>query len=101
MFLKISQTSQAPLFNKVVVLRACNFVKETPTQMLSCEICEIFKNSYFEEHLWTTASKLILKGTQTQMFSCEFCELFENTYFKGQLWTAEKNKNTGEEVSLW
>ena len=21
-----------------------------------CEFCEIFKNTYFEEHLWTTAS---------------------------------------------
>ena len=33
--------------------------------MLSCEICKIFKNNYFEEHLRTTASngsiKLILK----------------------------------------
>ena len=25
--------------------------------MLPCEICEIFKNTYFEEHLRTTASK--------------------------------------------
>ena len=33
--------------------------------MLSCEICKIFKNNYFEEHLRTTAFngsiKLILK----------------------------------------
>ena len=29
--------------------------------MLSCEICEIFKNIYFEEHLWMAASKLNLK----------------------------------------
>ena len=28
--------------------------------MFSCEICEIFKNTYFEEHLWTTASKKYL-----------------------------------------
>ena len=25
-------------------------------QMLSCKICEIFKNIFFTEHLWTTAS---------------------------------------------
>ena len=25
--------------------------------MFSCEKCEIFKNTYFEEHLWTTASE--------------------------------------------
>ena len=24
--------------------------------MFSCEICEVFKNTYFEEQLWTTAS---------------------------------------------
>ena len=28
--------------------------------MLSCEFCEIFKNTFFTEHLWTSAS-LILK----------------------------------------
>ena len=27
--------------------------------MLSCEICEVFKNTYFEEHLGTTASEFI------------------------------------------
>ena len=30
--------------------------KETPTQVFSCETCEIFKNTYFEEHLGTTTS---------------------------------------------
>ena len=29
--------------------------------MLSCKICEIFKNSYFEKHLWKAASKLYLE----------------------------------------
>ena len=24
----------------------------TPTQLFSCEICEIFKNSFFAEHFW-------------------------------------------------
>ena len=31
-------------------------LKKAPTQLLSCEYCEIFKNTYFEEHLQTTAS---------------------------------------------
>ena len=26
--------------------------KETPTQVFSCEYCEVFKNSFFIEHLW-------------------------------------------------
>ena len=30
--------------------------KETPAQVFSCEFCEISKNSFFTEHLWTTAS---------------------------------------------
>ena len=26
--------------------------KETLTQVLSCEFCEIFKNNFFIEHIW-------------------------------------------------
>ena len=44
------------LFNKVAANQVCHFTKKTPTQMFSCEICEIFKNTYFEEHLPTDAS---------------------------------------------
>ena len=46
---------QSLFFNK-----ACNFIKkETLTQVFSCEFCEISKNTFFTEHLWTTASKQI------------------------------------------
>ena len=35
-----------------------NFVKkETLTEEFSCEFCEIFKNIFFTEHLWTNASR--------------------------------------------
>ena len=35
-------------FNNVADMTACNFIKtETPTQVFSCEYCEIFKNSFF------------------------------------------------------
>ena len=30
-------------------------LKETPARVLPCEICTIFENTYFEEHLRTTA----------------------------------------------
>ena len=30
--------------------------KETLAQVFSCEFCEISKNTFFPEHLWTTAS---------------------------------------------
>ena len=33
------------------------FNKEIPTQVLPCEYCEIFKNTYFEKRLRTSASK--------------------------------------------
>ena len=35
------------------------YQKETPTQMLSSEYCEIFQNTYFEEHLPTAASDFL------------------------------------------
>ena len=33
------------------------YQKDTPTQLFSCEICPIFKNTYFEENLQTTVYK--------------------------------------------
>ena len=42
--------------------------------MFSCEFCEISKNAFFTEHLWTTASEfvtemLIFQSSRSQMFS--------------------------------
>ena len=43
-------------FNKVTS-QACNFIKkDTSTQVFSCEFCEIFKKTFFTEHLQSTAS---------------------------------------------
>ena len=33
--------------------------KESPTWLFSCDYCEIFKKTYFEERLWTDASVLL------------------------------------------
>ena len=61
-FLKISQNSQENTLVGVSFLiklqvSACNFIKkETVAQVFSCEIYEIFKNTFLTEHLWTTAS---------------------------------------------
>ena len=49
--------------------------------MFSCEIYKLFKNNYFEEHLWTSASKYYLKRDSNSGASSEFCKLFKNTYF--------------------
>ena len=36
---------------------ACNFTKkETLEHVFSCEFCEIFKNTFLTERLWTTSS---------------------------------------------
>ena len=48
---------QSLFFNKVADLwpEVCNFIKkETLAQVFSCEFCEISKNTFFTEHLWTT-----------------------------------------------
>ena len=42
-----------PLFDKVSGLKGCIFIqKETQTQLLFCEYCEIFKSSFFIEDLF-------------------------------------------------
>ena len=41
-------------------VQACNFIKkETLAQVFSCEFCEISKNIFFAEHIWTTASNKV------------------------------------------
>ena len=44
-----------PFFNKVAGVAWNSINKETLAQVFSCEFCEIFKNTYFTEHLRTTA----------------------------------------------
>ena len=60
-FLEISQNSQE---------NTCNFIKiEFLAQVLSFEFCEISKNTFFTEHLWTTASNdWRLKTTRQVLF---------------------------------
>ena len=42
---------------------ARNFVKkETLTQEFSCEFCQIFENTFFTEHLWTTDKISVLSS---------------------------------------
>ena len=45
---------------------AYNFIKkESLVQMFSCEFYEIFKNIFFTEHIWTSASAHSKKATIT------------------------------------
>ena len=62
LFLEISQISQENTCARVSFLIklqswACNFIKkESLAQVLSCEFCEISKNTFHTEHIWETAS---------------------------------------------
>ena len=69
MFLKISQNLQENNCARVSFLiklqtpKYCKFIKrETLAQRFSSKFCEIFKNTYFEEHLWAAASENIREG---------------------------------------
>ena len=43
-------------YSKFHIIHRKTRVLETPAHVFSCEYCKIFKNTYFEEHLRTTAS---------------------------------------------
>ena len=49
---------------------SCNFIKkETLAQVFSCEFFEIYKNTFFTEHLRPTASANRIKGfRETSIF---------------------------------
>ena len=50
---------QSLLLNKVAGFKACNFIKkETLAQVFSCKCCVISKDTFFTEHLRTTATVL-------------------------------------------
>ena len=55
-------------------LKACKkklYQKETPIQVLSCEYCKIFKNTYFEEHLRRLILYLFLIKTRDDFASAK------------------------------
>ena len=58
------------------MVSACNFIKkETPEpQVFSCELYKISKNTFFTEHLWTTAT-----GRQKNILGALFFLTFINT----------------------
>ena len=55
LFIKISQYSHDSTCVGVS-LQGLQRYEQTPTHMFSCEYCKIFKKTYFEEQLRTTAS---------------------------------------------
>ena len=74
------------LLNKIAVL--ANFIKkETLAQEFSCEICEIFKNNFFTEYLWTTTFEM-RSYSRKSIFSCNF-----STFAKSVIRTKKFFKN--------
>ena len=60
------------------------YLKETSTQVFSCEYCVIFKNTYFKEHLRMAASGLSINYLLTFGYICYyrlefFCVLSAST----------------------
>ena len=71
--------------------QACNFIKkETLALVFSCEFCEIFKNTFLTERLWTTASVLTI-GDLYHMKKLAFLVLFWSIRW---CWLANYVKNS-------
>ena len=91
LFLKISQYSQ-----ENTCFKADLYQKETPTKVFCCEYCEIFKNTFSEEHLQTAASGSLLEllrnhGLLNSVFSKSWRDSFHaNALFQYPLNTSEK-----------
>ena len=67
------------LFNKLQLFRLLTLLTRDPTVVFSCEICEVFKNTYFEKHLRTTASE-ICSFTWTALFDNFWLKLVPMLY---------------------
>ena len=61
--------------------QACNVIKkETPSQVFSCQLCEIFKNIFFIEHLrWLRLPTLKPLDSQRQL--CKWISKLVAVYF--------------------
>ena len=55
----MSQNSQENTCVRPSVLIKLQAEAENVAQVFSCEFCEIFKNTFFTEHLWATVSEYI------------------------------------------
>ena len=97
MFLKISQNPHQNTCARVSIF--CNFIKkETLAQVLSCEFCESFKNTFFTEHLRTTASS-ILKVAETVLWLMFQILRYWSTSWRHYIKTWQKGSILEEYVS--
>ena len=52
-------------------------LQETPTQVFSCECCEVFKNTFFKKHLRTSASVHFKIQNPIQPLAVKYLRYFE------------------------
>ena len=68
-----SQESTCVRGSNLIMLQAYGCKKETLVQVFSCKFSEISKNTFFKEHLWTTACGFCLQlyknGAQPTVFA--------------------------------
>ena len=86
-FLKISQNLQEYTYARVslIIKMQANFIKkETPAKMFFCELCEIFNNIFFTEHLWAKAApKWLLKDSSNNYAKSAKKHLLLRPFFSG------------------
>ena len=87
MLLEISQNSQEKTCTTVIFLNKAAGL-QILVQVLSCESCEISKNTFFTEHLWATASIIIWIFT-------DFCIAIISTKFVAQRRNCFRKKVAG------
>ena len=65
-------------------LSVCDFIKKWPQHWCyQCEVCKIFKNTYFVKHMWTAASEYLWCNKVLQ-YPCSikiWLNLIKKTYF--------------------
>ena len=64
-----------------ILFKVCNFIKKgTPAQVISCKFCEIFKNTYFEEHLKVDKFTNFYKNRECLL--CSISIFYDESYWR-------------------
>ena len=103
-FMNFSEAATGGASWKKILLKFFQYsqenIKNTPTPVFSSEYCQIFKNTYLEEHLLTTASNFLkqlqnsgelLSSVLTLLLKLHECR-FENLFISCSLYENNKLK---------
>ena len=61
-------------FNKVAGLKTCNFIKETSTQLFSCEYGETLRTVFYIKHLRWLLVKFNVRVKLLNLIHCDLDE---------------------------